>query len=105
MVVGDDDQSIYGWRGAKIENIHRFTQDFPAAEITRLEQNYRSTGHILKTANALIANNPSRLGKNLWTQDADGDLVSLYAAFNDLDEAHYVANQIGTWQKQGRALK
>jgi len=104
-IVGDDDQSIYGWRGAKIENIHRFCKDFPAAVTTRLEQNYRSTGFILKAANALIAHNTGRLGKNLWTSDGDGDRITLYAAFNDLDESRYVANRIYDWQKENRALK
>lgn len=105
MIVGDDDQSIYGWRGAKIENIHRFSKDFPGAITTRLEQNYRSTGCILKAANALISNNESRLGKNLWTEGTDGDLITLYAAFNDLDEARYLANRIYDWQRQGNAMK
>lgn len=105
MIVGDDDQSIYGWRGAKVENIHRFCKDFPNATTIRLEQNYRSTGRILKAANALIAHNESRLGKNLWTSGDEGDLITLYAAFNDLDESRYIANRIYDWQKQGRALK
>lgn len=94
MIVGDDDQSIYGWRGAKIENIHRFSQDFPQARITRLEQNYRSTGVILKSANALIENNAGRMGKNLWTSGSDGERITVYAGFNDLDEARYVVSQI-----------
>jgi DNA helicase II / ATP-dependent DNA helicase PcrA len=104
-IVGDDDQSIYGWRGAKTENIHQFCRDFPLAKTTRLEQNYRSTGFILKAANALIAHNAGRLGKNLWTSDGDGELITLYAAFNDLDESRYVANRIYDWQKQGNLLK
>ncbi|WP_417660832.1 DNA helicase II [Pseudomonas sp.] len=94
MVVGDDDQSIYGWRGAKIENIQQFSNDFADAEIIRLEQNYRSTAGILKAANALIANNQGRLGKELWTEDADGEPISLYAAFNEHDEARYVVESI-----------
>ncbi|TBV04394.1 DNA helicase II [Phytopseudomonas dryadis] len=94
MVVGDDDQSIYGWRGAKIENIQQFCDDFPNAETIRLEQNYRSTAGILKAANALIANNQGRLGKELWTEDADGEPLSLYAAFNEHDEARYVVESI-----------
>ena len=85
MVVGDDDQSIYGWRGAKIENIQQFDSDFADAEIIRLEQNYRSTANILNAANALIANNQGRLGKELRTDVGDGDLISLYAAFNEHD--------------------
>ncbi|MDL2425296.1 UvrD-helicase domain-containing protein, partial [Pseudomonas sp. BAgro211] len=76
MVVGDDDQSIYGWRGAKIENIQQFGDDFAGTEDIRLEQNYRSTGTILKAANALIANNSGRLGKELWTDGVDGDPIT-----------------------------
>ena len=94
MVVGDDDQSIYGWRGAKIENIQQFGTDFADSEIIRLEQNYRSTAGILKAANALIANNQGRLGKELWTEDGDGEPISLYAAFNEHDEARYVVESI-----------
>lgn len=94
MIVGDDDQSIYGWRGARIENIQRFSKDFPGAKVTRLEQNYRSTGKILKAANALIAQNASRLGKNLWTEGKEGDPITVYAAFNETDEAYFIANRI-----------
>jgi DNA helicase-2/ATP-dependent DNA helicase PcrA len=94
MVVGDDDQSIYGWRGAKIENIHQYSRDFPDAETIRLEQNYRSSAGILKAANALIANNQGRLGKELWTEDGDGEPIDLYAAFNEHDEARYVVETI-----------
>jgi DNA helicase-2/ATP-dependent DNA helicase PcrA len=94
MVVGDDDQSIYGWRGAKIENIQQFSADFADAEVIRLEQNYRSTAGILKAANALIANNQGRLGKELWTEDGDGEPINLYAAFNEYDEARYVVETI-----------
>lgn len=100
-VVGDDDQSIYGWRGARIENIQRFGGDFPGAETIRLEQNYRSTGTILKAANALIANNEGRLGKHLWTADAEGDPIVLYSAFNDVDEARFVAERIQQWHAHG----
>ncbi|NQD93486.1 DNA helicase II [Pseudomonas sp. CrR25] len=94
MVVGDDDQSIYGWRGARIENIQQFSDDFKDAEVIRLEQNYRSTAGILKAANALIANNQGRLGKELWTEDGDGEPLSLYSAFNEHDEARYVVESI-----------
>ncbi|WP_312920926.1 DNA helicase II [Stutzerimonas nitrititolerans] len=94
MVVGDDDQSIYGWRGARIENLQQFSQDFPDAETIRLEQNYRSTACILKAANALIANNQGRLGKELWTSGCEGEPISLYAAFNEHDEARYVVESI-----------
>ncbi|MBN7118421.1 DNA helicase II [Ectopseudomonas oleovorans] len=94
MVVGDDDQSIYGWRGAKIENIQQFDSDFADAEIIRLEQNYRSTANILNAANALIANNQGRLGKELRTNVGDGEPLALYAAFNEHDEARYVVETI-----------
>src|SRR5437667_9817193 len=105
MIVGDDDQSIYGWLGAKVENILRFSKDFPDARTTKLEQNYRSTGTILKAANALIANNAGRLGKNLWTSGADGDRVKLYAAFNERDEADFVVNRIRDWVDRGGARR
>lgn len=104
MIVGDDDQSIYGWRGAQVENIQNFLNEFPGAETIRLEQNYRSTSNILKVANALIANNSDRLGKNLWTEGAEGEPISLYCAFNDLDEARYVVSRIKRWQEEGGAL-
>jgi DNA helicase-2/ATP-dependent DNA helicase PcrA len=94
MVVGDDDQSIYGWRGARIENIQQFSSDFADAQMIRLEQNYRSTAGILKAANALIANNSGRLGKELWTDGSDGEPINLYAAFNEHDEARYVVESI-----------
>lgn len=101
-IVGDDDQSIYGWRGAQVENLERFRRDFPQVSLVRLEQNYRSTGTILKAANALIANNQSRFGKNLWTTQGDGEKITLYAAFNEFDEAHFIANRIR--EQQGRNL-
>jgi DNA helicase-2/ATP-dependent DNA helicase PcrA len=101
FAVGDDDQSIYGWRGAKIENIQRFTHDFPSAETVMLEQNYRSTGNILAAANALIANNDGRLGKNLWTDDKEGEPVQLYTAYDERDEARFVADRIHAWVHQG----
>ncbi|MFS2222538.1 DNA helicase II [Pantoea sp. B65] len=104
IIVGDDDQSIYGWRGAQVENIQRFLQDFSGAETIRLEQNYRSTNNILKAANALIANNNGRLGKELWTDGSDGEPISLYCAFNELDEARFVVNRIKVWQENGGAL-
>lgn len=94
MVVGDDDQSIYGWRGARIENIQQFADDFADAQSIRLEQNYRSTGTILQAANALIANNQGRLGKELWTEGQDGEPISLFAGFNEYDEARYVVECI-----------
>ncbi len=105
MIVGDDDQSIYGWRGAQVENIQRFLKDFSGAETIRLEQNYRSTSNILKVANTLIANNSDRLGKNLWTDGIEGEPISLYCAFNELDEARYVVSRIKSWLENGGALK
>ena len=99
MIVGDDDQSIYGWRGAQVENIQKFLKDYPKAETIRLEQNYRSTGHILSAANELIANNDNRLGKNLWTASGNGDPVEISWAFNELDEARFVASQIQQWKE------
>ncbi|MEH8033325.1 DNA helicase II [Gallibacterium anatis] len=100
MIVGDDDQSIYGWRGAKIDNIYRFLTDYHA-ETIRLEQNYRSTENILQAANILIANNEGRLGKNLWTEGNKGDLVGIYRAFNEHDEARFVTSQIKQWVDEG----
>lgn len=100
MIVGDDDQSIYGWRGALIENIYRFNHDFPS-DIIRLEQNYRSTQNILAAANSIIANNANRFGKNLWTQGDAGDLLSLYMAFNEIDEARFIVSQVKYWRDQG----
>jgi len=101
FVVGDDDQSIYGWRGAKIENIFNFQKHYPEHQLIRLEQNYRSTGHILKAANMLIANNDNRMGKELWTDSGDGHMISLYAAFNEQDEAYFVVEKIRQWVKDG----
>ena len=95
--VGDDDQSIYGWRGAKIENIHQFQRDFSDARVVRLEQNYRSTSTILNAANALIAHNAGRLGKELWTSGEDGEPITLYAAFNEQDEARFIVDNIERW--------
>ncbi len=94
FVVGDDDQSIYGWRGARVENLFRFERDFPGAQVFRLEQNYRSTANILNAANAVIANNGARMGKELWTDGADGELIRLYGAFNERDEAEFVIHRI-----------
>ena len=97
FAVGDDDQSIYGWRGARIEHIQQLSKDFARVQTIRLEQNYRSTGNILAAANALIANNQGRLGKNLWTDDSKGDLIHLYTAFNELDEARFIVSRIQQW--------
>ena len=104
MIVGDDDQSIYGWRGARVENIQRFLDDFASPVTIRLEQNYRSTGTILKAANAVIANNSERLGKELWTSGSDGEPIDVYAAFNEVDEARYIVSRISDWQDKGGAL-
>lgn len=101
MIVGDDDQSIYGWRGAKIENIQRFLDDYPKAEVIRLEQNYRSTENILNAANILIANNQDRMGKKLWTTAGKGEPIGIYSAFNEIDEARYVVSQIKDWRENG----
>jgi len=94
MVVGDDDQSIYGWRGAKIEHIQQFERDFAPAQTIRLEQNYRSSGNILAAANAVIEQNTDRLGKTLWTEDSEGNPIYLYQGFNEFDEAQYILGQI-----------
>ncbi|MEI6069323.1 MAG: DNA helicase II [Methylococcaceae bacterium] len=101
FVVGDDDQSIYGWRGAKIENIYNFQKHYPNHQVIKLEQNYRSTGTILKAANKIIANNAGRMGKELWTNAGEGDLISLYTAFNEQDEAYFVVERIRAWIKEG----
>lgn len=94
MVVGDDDQSIYGWRGARIENILQFNDDFPKAQTVRLEQNYRSTANILNAANALINNNQGRLGKELWTDEVGGEPIRVYQGYNEYDEARYIVEVI-----------
>ena len=101
FVVGDDDQSIYRFRGAKVENLHKFREDFPQAKLYRLEQNYRSTAGILDAANALISNNTGRLGKTLWTSAPGGDRVKLYAAYNERDEAEFVVTRILEWTQRG----
>jgi len=101
FVVGDDDQSVYRFRGARVENLHQFQRDYPDAKLFRLEQNYRSTGAILAAANGLIANNTGRLGKNLWTSGDRGDPIRLYAAFNERDEAEFVAHRIRDWVHHG----
>ena len=101
FAVGDDDQSIYRWRGARVENLRQFQHDFPATKLFRLEQNYRSTGTILNGANALIAHNSGRMGKTLWTQGGKGDPIRLYAAFNERDEAEFVLQRIRDWVGKG----
>lgn len=101
FVVGDDDQSIYSWRGARVENIHRFARDFSDVQTVRLEQNYRSTGTILNASNALIGHNSARLGKQLWTAGRDGDPIQVYSAFNEYDEAQHVVARIREWIEHG----
>jgi len=102
--VGDDDQSIYGWRGAKIENIQKIEDDFKPIQVIKLEQNYRSTGNILSASNALIAKNKNRLEKSLWTDSGDGDLINVFNARNEREEAQYVVSEIQTQFNQGRNL-
>jgi DNA helicase-2/ATP-dependent DNA helicase PcrA len=101
FVVGDDDQAIYGWRGAKIENIYKFQREYPKHQIIKLEQNYRSTGSILKAANHIITNNTGRMGKSLWTEMADGEKITVYAAYDEVDEANYVVERIKNWVEAG----
>lgn len=103
MAVGDDDQSIYGWRGAKIENIQQFSRDFKNTNVIRLEQNYRSTSTILEAANALITNNNSRMGKNLWTAGGAGEKIIVYSAFNEIDEARFISERIMMEINHGRS--
>ncbi len=101
VAVGDDDQSIYGWRGAKIENIQRFAEDFAATRTVRLEQNYRSTQTILQAANGIIAHNFGRLGKELWSAGESGEPITLYAGFNEQDEARFIVEQAHSWILEG----
>ena len=101
FAVGDDDQSIYRWRGARVENLQQYRRDYPGVQMFRLEQNYRSTASILAAANALISNNTGRLGKNLWTSGEQGEPVKLYAAYNERDEADFVINRIREWTNHG----
>ncbi len=101
FLVGDDDQSIYGWRGARVENLQRFRQDYPRAELIRLEQNYRSTATILQAANALIRRNSGRLGKELWTSGPQGGAIRVYQAYNERDEAAFVVAELQRLYTQG----
>jgi DNA helicase-2/ATP-dependent DNA helicase PcrA len=94
FVVGDDDQAIYGWRGAKVENVQQFLRDLPGARTIKLEQNYRSTSNILKAANSVIERNGSRLGKQLWTAGEEGERIAVYASYNEQDEARFVIERI-----------
>ena len=101
FVVGDDDQSIYRWRGARVEHIQQFQRDFPGTRVIKLEQNYRSTATILNAANAVIDNNSERVGKNLWTDGSDGEPIKVYAAFNERDEADFIVSRLREWSDQG----
>lgn len=103
--VGDDDQSIYGWRGAKIENILQFEKTYQNVKTIRLEQNYRSTKYILAAADALIANNKSRLGKNLWTESGAGNKIAVWECYDGKNEARLVCKKIAENQKQGVVLE
>ncbi|MBA3898295.1 MAG: UvrD-helicase domain-containing protein, partial [Sphingomonadaceae bacterium] len=102
--VGDDDQSIYSWRGAQVENILRFEKDFPGAKVIRLEQNYRSTPHILAAASGLIANNAGRLGKTLFTDATEGGKVKVIGVWDGPEEARRVGEEIEGWQRRGHSL-
>ena len=104
FAVGDDDKSIYGWRGARIENMQDFSHDYPEARTIRLEQNYRSTQTILDAANTIIENNSDRLGKTLWTQNGEGEKISLYSAWSESDEAQFVAQMIMKARDEGEPL-
>jgi DNA helicase-2/ATP-dependent DNA helicase PcrA len=102
--VGDDDQSIYGWRGAEVDNILRFDHDFPGAKVIRLERNYRSTGHILAAASHLIAHNEGRLGKTLRTEDVDGEKVTVTGSWDSEEEARAIGEEIEELQRGGHKL-
>ncbi|ALR05541.1 DNA helicase II [Xylella fastidiosa] len=101
FAVGDDDQAIYGWRGAKVEHVQHFLKDFPNVQTIRLEQNYRSSANILDAANAIIAHNPDRIGKRLWTESGVGESIDLYAAYNEIDEARYIVERACQWVRDG----
>ena len=103
--VGDDDQSIYGWRGAEVDNILRFERDFPGAEVIRLERNYRSTEHILGAASGLIAANKGRLGKTLWTEAKGGEKVQVRGVWDGEAESRLVAEDIERWKRGGRKYR
>ncbi|HFE38147.1 MAG TPA: DNA helicase II [Gammaproteobacteria bacterium] len=105
FIVGDDDQSIYGWRGAKVENIQSLQRHYPNIDLVRLEQNYRSTGNILSAANYLIEKNPGRLGKKLWTASGDGEPIKFYSAYNERDEARFLVDTLQQWVEEGHCRK
>src|SRR3954471_18666847 len=102
--VGDDDQSIYSWRGAKVENILKFEKDFPGATVIRLEENYRSTPHILAAASGLIANNAGRLGQTLWPREGEGEKVRVRGVWDADEEARWVGDEIEALQRKGEKL-
>lgn len=104
FVVGDDDQAIYGWRGARVENVQKFLEDYPGATLFKLEENYRSTGNILDAANALISHNTGRLGKKLFTEGDRGDLIGVHECANEVDEAGYVVKKVRGWVRDGGTL-
>ncbi len=103
--VGDDDQSIYGWRGAEVGNILRFEKDFPGAHVVRLEQNYRSTPHILAAASGVIAGNQGRLGKTLWTEEQEGEKVRLIGHWDGEEEARWIGEEIEAMQRGTRGMR
>jgi len=105
MAVGDDDQSIYSWRGAQVAHMHRFEKDYAPVAVIRLEQNYRSTQTILKAANEIISYNSNRLGKQLWSEGDAGELITLYCAFNERDEAYFIVSRMQSLFQQGHAYK
>ena len=104
-MVGDADQSIYGWRGADMQNILDFEKDYPESKVVLLEENYRSTKNVLQAANEVIENNRNRRPKKLWTQNAQGDLITYYRARDENDEAIFVASQIDQLRREGKAYK
>ena len=104
FAVGDDDQSIYRFRGAEVGNMNEFVRDFAITEVVKLEQNYRSQGHILDAANAIIAQNKARLGKNLWTAEGKGEALRVYAAANDEEEARFIVEEVRQLHREGMAL-
>ncbi len=104
FAVGDDDQSIYRFRGAEVGNMNEFVRDFGITEVVKLEQNYRSQGHILDAANAIIAQNKARLGKNLWTSEGKGEPLRVYAAANDEEEARFIVDEVKALHREGMAL-
>jgi DNA helicase II / ATP-dependent DNA helicase PcrA len=104
FAVGDDDQSIYGFRGARVGNMRDFEQDFNVQNVVKLEENYRSHSNILDAANAIISHNKNRLGKNLWTSAGKGEPVRIYDAYNDTDEAQFIVDEVNMLQNEGMAL-